>query len=136
MWADRRAKRAALCAPRWQRWREQPCEKGSGPGGAAPERWEKAEPHRAQASAQAGVAVALLHLALAVDAGEAGVAGARVAALARVHARPVPAGFVVGAVVQIWPGKRSQKQLMFTPAHSLEGCQRPGEQRAGAQLTP
>ena len=64
--------------------------------------------HRAAASVPAGGAVALVGLDLAVLAAEAGWAGARVAALARVGARGlVLTRPVVGAVVQVWGGGRS-----------------------------
>lgn len=53
-------------------------------------------------SITAGVAVALLHLQIAVDAREARHACARVAALARVHAGgAIHAGMVMRAEVQI-----------------------------------
>lgn len=58
--------------------------------------------HLAAAAILAGVAVALVGLDLAVDAGEAGLAGAGVAALPRVGARGlVLARLVIGAVVQV-----------------------------------
>lgn len=57
----------------------------------------------AAATVLAGVAVAFVDLNLAVFAGEAGPAGAGVAALTGVGARgSVLAGLVVGAVVQVW----------------------------------
>lgn len=59
--------------------------------------------HFAAATVPAGVAVALVGLDLAVFAGEAGPAGAGVAALTGVGAGSVVAAWlVVGAVVQIW----------------------------------
>lgn len=58
--------------------------------------------HGAQASVATGVAVALLHLQLALDPREARQAGARVAALPRVHAGgAVLTRMVVGAEVQV-----------------------------------
>lgn len=57
----------------------------------------------AASAVRAGVAVAFVGLGLAVLAGESGLAGAGVAALASVGARStVLAWLVVGAVVQIW----------------------------------
>ena len=61
------------------------------------------ETYFAAASVLAGVAVTLVGFDLAVLAGEAGSAGAGVAALAGVGARGfVLARLVVGAVVQVW----------------------------------
>lgn len=68
--------------------------------------WERRErgfrTHQAVASIATGQAVTLPDLQVTVNPGEARQAGAGVAALARVHTcGAIPAGFVVGAVVQI-----------------------------------
>lgn len=65
-------------------------------------------PYRATAAIPAGIAVTLADLVLAVDAGEAGFARTRVAALASVHAScSIFAWPVVSAVVQICKDTRS-----------------------------
>lgn len=65
-------------------------------------------PYRATAAVPTGIAVTLADLVFAVDAGEAGFARARVAALASVHAScPIFAWPVVSAVVQICKDTRS-----------------------------
>lgn len=65
----------------------------------------------AAAAVLAGVAVALVDLDLAVFSGEAGPAGAGVAALTRVGARGVVlARLVVGAVIQVWSSETGREQ--------------------------
>lgn len=64
----------------------------------------------AAAAVLAGVPVALVDLDLAVFSGEAGSAGAGVAALTRVGAGGVVlTRFMVGAVIQVWIKRKTRK---------------------------